>query len=171
MKTDFYRFDEGQRESIRRIISAAKSMLSRNAISRAGEGLPSSAASFLHAKIAAKGSFATLVHFFFHRGFSATIAAEEGNYSLLLLLPLIRKRLDRTRPMSSVAAFSTAFVCGFINWLGSVNTTNHARLRLKGYLWDFVRLAPVSCETPLSCESLLVVLTFGLCRSSHSPAT
>lgn len=47
-----YRFD-GQRESIRRIISAAKSMLSRNAISRAGDGFPSSADSFLHAKIAA----------------------------------------------------------------------------------------------------------------------
>ena len=43
----------GQRESVRRIISAAKSMLSRNAISRAGEGLPSSADSFRHAKIAA----------------------------------------------------------------------------------------------------------------------
>jgi hypothetical protein len=50
---DFYRFDEGQRESIRRIISKAKSMLSRNAISRAGEGLPSSTDSFRHAKIAA----------------------------------------------------------------------------------------------------------------------
>jgi hypothetical protein len=49
----FYRFDEGHRESIRRIISAAKSMLSRNAISRAGEGLPSSTDSFLHAKMAA----------------------------------------------------------------------------------------------------------------------
>jgi hypothetical protein len=49
----FYRFDEGQRESIRRIISAAKSMLSRNAISRAGDGLPSNAVTFLHAKIAA----------------------------------------------------------------------------------------------------------------------
>jgi hypothetical protein len=49
----FYRFDVGQRESIRRIISTAKSMLSRNAISRAGEGLPSSADSFRHAKIVA----------------------------------------------------------------------------------------------------------------------
>jgi hypothetical protein len=39
--------------SILRIISTAKSMLSRNAISRAGDGLPSSAADFLHAKIAA----------------------------------------------------------------------------------------------------------------------
>jgi hypothetical protein len=45
----FYRFEEGQRESIRR----AKSMLSLNAISRAGDGLPSSADSLLHAKIAA----------------------------------------------------------------------------------------------------------------------
>jgi len=36
----------GQRKSIRRIISAAKAMLSRNAISRAGEGLPASAVSF-----------------------------------------------------------------------------------------------------------------------------
>ena len=52
-QADFYRFDVGQRESIRRINSAAKSMLSRNAISRAGEGLPSSADSFRHAKIAA----------------------------------------------------------------------------------------------------------------------
>jgi len=52
-QADFYRFDEGQRESIRRIISTAKSMLSRNAISRAGEGLPSSAYSFRHAKIEA----------------------------------------------------------------------------------------------------------------------
>ena len=43
----FYRFEEGHRESIRRIISAAKSMLSRNAISRAGEGLPSRTASVL----------------------------------------------------------------------------------------------------------------------------
>jgi hypothetical protein len=43
----------GQRESVRRIISAAKSMLSRNAISRAGEGLPSSADSFRHSKIEA----------------------------------------------------------------------------------------------------------------------
>jgi hypothetical protein len=49
----FYRFDVGRRESIRRIISTAKSMLSRNAISRAGEGLPSSADSFRHAKIEA----------------------------------------------------------------------------------------------------------------------
>jgi hypothetical protein len=49
----FYRLDEGQRESIRRIISAAKSMLSLNANSRAGEGLPSSADNFRHAKIAA----------------------------------------------------------------------------------------------------------------------
>jgi hypothetical protein len=40
---DGNRFDEGQRESIRRIISTAKSMLSRKAISRAGEGLPSKA--------------------------------------------------------------------------------------------------------------------------------
>jgi hypothetical protein len=52
-QADFYRFDEGHRKSIRRIISTAKSMLPRNAISRAGEGLPSSAANFRHAKIAA----------------------------------------------------------------------------------------------------------------------
>jgi len=45
-----YRFDEGH---IRRIISAAKSMLSLNAISRAGDGFPSSTDSFLHARIAA----------------------------------------------------------------------------------------------------------------------
>jgi hypothetical protein len=48
----FYRFS-GQRESIIRIISAAKSMLSRNAISRFEDGLPSSATIFRHAKIAA----------------------------------------------------------------------------------------------------------------------
>ena len=52
-RSGFYRFDAGQRESILRIISTAKSMLSRNAISRAGDGLPSSANSFRHARIAA----------------------------------------------------------------------------------------------------------------------
>jgi hypothetical protein len=39
-----------QEQPAARIISAAKSMLSWNAISRAGEGLPSSADSFRHAK-------------------------------------------------------------------------------------------------------------------------
>jgi hypothetical protein len=48
-----YDFVEGQRESILRIISTAKSMLSRNAISRTGDGFPSNAVNFLHAKIAA----------------------------------------------------------------------------------------------------------------------
>ena len=60
-------------------------MLSRNAISRAGEGLPSSSDSFRHAKIAAmtpRGLFAAFIHFFFHRGSPHGFAAEEGNYSL-----------------------------------------------------------------------------------------
>ena len=97
-----YRFDEGQRESIRRIISTAKSMLSRNAISRAGEGLPSSAAQFPARKDCgddANGSFATFIHFFFHRGSPQEFAAKEGNYSLLLLLPLVPEQLDGSRPI------------------------------------------------------------------------
>ena len=80
----FYLLDEGQRESIRRIISTAKSMLSRNAISRAGEGLPSSAASFLHAKIAA---ITPSVRFrpssiSFSIGFSATRCGRGGKFRL-----------------------------------------------------------------------------------------
>jgi len=94
---DFYRFDEGQRESIRRIISAAKSMLSRNAISRACEGLPSSTVSFLHAKIVAMTPRVRLrpSSISFSIGSSPQeFAAKEGNNSLLLLLPHIAKQLD-----------------------------------------------------------------------------
>ena len=91
--------------SILRIISAAKSMLSRNAISRAGDGLPSSAASFRHAKIAAmtprvrlRPSSISLSIGGSPQGF----AAKEGNYSLLLLLPHIPKQLHLSRTMSGI---------------------------------------------------------------------
>ena len=102
---DFYRFDEGQRESIRRIISAAKSMLSRNAISRAGEGLPSRTDSFLHAKIAAMTPRVRLRPSsisFSIGGSPQEFAAKEGNYSLLLLLPLVPEQLDGFRPIPGV---------------------------------------------------------------------
>jgi hypothetical protein len=83
-----YRFS-GQRELIRRIISAAKSMLSLNAISRAGEGLPSNADIFRHAKIAAMTPRVRLrpSPVLFPSGSPRGSAAEEGSYSLLLLLP------------------------------------------------------------------------------------
>jgi hypothetical protein len=102
-----YRFDKEKRESIRRIISAAKSMLSRNAISRAGDGLPSSAASFLHAKIAAMTPRVRLRPSsisFSIGGFSARVCGKgrELQSTLLLLLPHILKQLDRSRPVSGV---------------------------------------------------------------------
>ena len=100
-----YRFDEGQRESIRRIISAAKSILSRNAISRAGEGLPSRTDSFRHAKIAAmtpRGSFAAFIHFIFHRGFSARICGKVREQQSTTSSPTYPKQLDRSRPTSRV---------------------------------------------------------------------
>jgi hypothetical protein len=98
-----YRFS-GQRELIRRIISAAKSMLSLNAISRAGEGLPSNADIFRHAKIAAMTPRVRLrpSPVLFPSGSPRGSAAEEGSYSLLLLLPHVPKQLDRSWLVSGV---------------------------------------------------------------------
>jgi hypothetical protein len=50
----------------------------------------------------AKGSFATFIHFLFHRGSPQEFAAKEGNYSLLLLLPLVPEQLDGSRPIPGV---------------------------------------------------------------------
>jgi hypothetical protein len=81
-------------------------MLSRNAISRAGEGLPSSAASFLHAKIAAITPRVLLRPSsisFSIGGSPQGFAAKEGNYSLLLLLLLlVPEQLDGSRPIPGV---------------------------------------------------------------------
>ena len=101
-QADFYCFDEGQRESIRRIISAAKSIpIPKRHLSR-WRGFAFQRGKFPARKDCgddAKGSFAAFIHFFFHRGSPQGFAAKEGNYSLLLLLPHIPKQLDRSRPM------------------------------------------------------------------------
>ena len=107
----FYHFDEGQRESIRRIISAAKSILSRNAISRAGDGLPSSADIFRHAKIVAMTPMVRLRPSsisFSILGSPQGFAAKEGNYSLLLLLPLIPSAIGRRRVPEVYCCYSAS---------------------------------------------------------------
>jgi hypothetical protein len=98
---DFYRFDEGQRESILRIISAARSILSRNAISRAGEGLPSSRDSFRHAKIVAMTPSVRLrpSSISFSIGVLRKNLRQRRGTTVYYYFFYIPKQLNRTRPV------------------------------------------------------------------------